>query len=70
MVAPPGTPATTARRISAEIAEGLKQPDMAKRVADASLEPMGTSPEETAAFFKAESDRWGNVIRKTGLTAE
>jgi tripartite-type tricarboxylate transporter receptor subunit TctC len=70
MVAPPGTPAAIARRVSAEIAEGLKQPEMGKRVADASLEPMGTTPEETAAFFKAESERWGNVIRKTGTTGE
>lgn len=70
MVAPAGTPAAIARRLSAEVAEGLKDPELLKRVQDASLDPVGTTPEETAAFFKSESERWGRVIRLTGIKEE
>ena len=70
MVAPAGTPPAIARRLSTEVAEGLKDPELSKRVHDASLEPIGSTPEETAAFFRSESERWGRVIRLTGIKEE
>ncbi|OGA02091.1 MAG: hypothetical protein A3H35_06180 [Betaproteobacteria bacterium RIFCSPLOWO2_02_FULL_62_17] len=70
MVAPAGTPPAIARRLSMEVADGLKEPEMLKRVRDASLEPVGSTPEETAAFFRSESERWGRVIRLTGIKEE
>jgi len=70
MVAPTGTPPAIANRLSAEIAEGLKQPEMAKRLTEASMELVGSTPEEMAAFMRRESERWGNVIRLTGTKGE
>lgn len=70
MVAPAGTPPAIANRLSVEIAEGLRQPDVAKRLLDSSLEAVGSTPAEMATFMKRESERWGNVIRITGTTAE
>lgn len=70
MVAPAGTLPSIARRLSTEVAEGLKDPELLKRVQDASLDPVGSTPEETAAFFKSESERWGRVIRLTGIKEE
>ena len=70
MVAPAGTPPAIVRRVSTEIAEGLKDPELSKRVHEASLEPIGSTPEETAAFFRSESERWGRVIRLTGIKEE
>jgi tripartite-type tricarboxylate transporter receptor subunit TctC len=70
MVAPAGTPSAIASRLSAEIAEGLKQPDVAKRLFDTNLEAVASTPAEMAAFMKRESERWGNVIRLTGTKGE
>ena len=68
MVAPAGTPAAIANKLSAAIAE-LKQPDAAKKLLEMSLEPVGSTPAEMAAFMKRESERWGDVIRVTGTKA-
>ena len=32
--------------------------------------PIGDSPDECEAFFKAEMDKWGKVIKDAGLKAE
>ena len=69
MVAPAGTPAAIAGKLSAAIAE-LKQPEPAKRLLDMSLEPIASTPAEMASFMKRESERWGNVIRITGMKAD
>ena len=67
MVAPPGTPADITSKLSTAIAEILKQPDIGKRLADFTAVPVGATPEETAAFIKAESNRWRGLIDATGL---
>jgi tripartite-type tricarboxylate transporter receptor subunit TctC len=69
MVAPPGTPAAVAGKLSEGIAYALKQPDVAKRLADMSIEPGGSTPAELLAFMKQERELWGRVIRLTGATA-
>ncbi len=67
IVAPPRTPPAIAEKIFAGIAEVLKQPEVLKRLADLSAEPMGLGPAETAAFMKQDSERWGAVIRAAGV---
>jgi tripartite-type tricarboxylate transporter receptor subunit TctC len=69
MVAPPGTPAAIASRISEGVAHALKQADVAKRLADMSIEPSGSTPAELASFMHQERELWGKVIRLTGTTA-
>jgi tripartite-type tricarboxylate transporter receptor subunit TctC len=68
-VAPAGTPSAITHRISAVIAEVLKQPDIAKRLTDLSFDPIGSTPEEMAQFMTQERERWGSVIRASGATA-
>jgi tripartite-type tricarboxylate transporter receptor subunit TctC len=70
MVAPPGTPSAIANKLSAAIAEGLKQPEGMKRLAELGVEGRGSTPAEMALFMKQESDRWGKVIRSSGVKAE
>ena len=67
IVAPPGTPAAVARKISDGVAQALKQPDVLKRLSDLSAEPMGLTPDETAEYMKRETERWGAVIRTAGV---
>ena len=70
IVGPPGMPAAIAQKISADVKEALKYPEVQKRLADLSAEPMGLSPAETAAFMKQETERWGAVIRSAGVKLE
>lgn len=70
MVAPAGTAAPIAQTLSAAIAEALKHPDVSRPIAQSSLDPMGSTPAELAAFIREERERWGKVIRATGAKAE
>jgi tripartite-type tricarboxylate transporter receptor subunit TctC len=62
VVAPPKTPSAIAVRLSQAIAEVLKMPDVVARLHEFYLNPVGSSPEEAAALFKRESERWRKVI--------
>jgi tripartite-type tricarboxylate transporter receptor subunit TctC len=70
VVAPPGTPPAIARQLSATMAEILKQPDVAKQLQDLNNDPIGSTPEQMAAFVRQESARWSQVVRKAGIKAE
>ena len=70
VVAPPKTPPEIAAKLSQAIAETLRLPDVAKRFRDLSIELTGTSPAETAAFLKAETERWRQVIVSAGIKSE
>ena len=70
IVAPPRTPAPIAAKVSAGVADALKNADVLKRLQELSAEPMGLTPAETAAFMKAESERWGSIIRSAGVKVD
>src|SRR5579871_376885 len=70
LAAPPGTPAAIVEKISASVNEALKDPDVQKRFADLSTEPVGGTPKETAAYFKEEAERWQKVITAAHVTLE
>jgi len=67
VVGPPKTPSAIAEKVGFSISQILKLPDVQKRLAELSAEPMGLGPAETAAFMKQESERWGAVIRSAGV---
>jgi tripartite-type tricarboxylate transporter receptor subunit TctC len=70
IVAPPKTPMPIAEKISAAVAEVLKLPEVRKRLADLSAEPIGNTPAQMAAFMKQDGARWREVIRATGVKAD
>lgn len=70
IVAPPKTPAEIADKISTAVAEALKLSDVAKRLQDLSVAPVGSSPVETTEFIKQETQRWREVIVSAGIKPE
>jgi tripartite-type tricarboxylate transporter receptor subunit TctC len=68
--APPNTPAAIAEKISAAVNEALRDPDVQKRLADLSAEPVGGTPQATAAYFHDEVGRWKNVITSAHVTLD
>ena len=67
IVGPPKTSNVIAEKVGASVKEVLKMPDVQKRLAELSAEPMGLGPAETAAFMKQETERWSAVIRSAGV---
>jgi tripartite-type tricarboxylate transporter receptor subunit TctC len=67
VVGPPKTSPAIADKVGTSIREVLKMPEVQKRLAELSAEPMGLGPAESAAFMKQETERWGAVIRSAGV---
>jgi tripartite-type tricarboxylate transporter receptor subunit TctC len=67
VVAPPRTPAQVADKLSQAIAETLKLPDVAKRISEAGFTSVGSTPAQTAAMIKAESEKFRPIIAEAGI---
>jgi tripartite-type tricarboxylate transporter receptor subunit TctC len=67
LVASPGTPPDIVSKLSAVIAEAMKDPATASRLTQLSAEPVGSTPEQHAQFLREERKRWDAVIRKVGI---
>ena len=67
LVAPKGTPAPIAEALSRQVAKILADPAV-KAKADASgLYPATSTPAEFSAFIRKEAERWGPVVKETGM---
>ena len=70
IVGPPGMAPAIAEKMSATVREVQKLPDVQKRFANLSAEPVGNTPAEMAAFMKQEIERWGSVIRTANIKVD
>ena len=66
--APAKTPASVIKRLADEAAKAARQPAVAERFAVDSAEAVGSSPQEYADFIAKEQARWGEVVRRAGVT--
>jgi tripartite-type tricarboxylate transporter receptor subunit TctC len=67
VVAPPKTPAAIVGKINADINEALRQREIIERLTQLSAEPMGGTPQATAAYMREEVERWRRVIRSANV---
>jgi len=70
LVAPPKTPPAVTARISAAVAEAVKVPEIAKRLADLNAEPVGNTPAQMAEIVRQDTERWAAVIRAANVKAD
>ena len=63
------TPQPIIERLNAEITRILDLPDMRERLATGGM-PVQTGPKAFAALLKADSEKWGRVVREAGLKVE
>ena len=54
-------------KLNAEANRVLAMPDVKERLAAASIDTHGGSPEEFAKFIRAELDKWGPVVKAAGV---
>lgn len=65
-----GTPPEVIRKIHADSVAALRQPDVAQKLTAVGFDIIGNTPEEFAALIRAESAKWGKVIRDNKIRAE
>jgi tripartite-type tricarboxylate transporter receptor subunit TctC len=70
LVAPPGTPDAIADKISRDVGEILRQPDVNARLREMQMEPVGSTRAEARRFFDDEAELWGKVIRDANITLQ
>lgn len=70
IVAPPHTPSAIAEKINAAVNEALHDPDILKRLADLSAEPVGGTVQQTVLYFRDDAARWKRVINQAHVTLD
>ncbi len=56
--------------MAAAVAAAARDPDVVRRFAALGAEAIGLTREELAARAAAEDERWGELVRAAGITAD
>jgi tripartite-type tricarboxylate transporter receptor subunit TctC len=70
LFAPAGTPSAILSRLSEETAKAIKAPEMRDFIAGEGAEPVGGTPQELAALFKRDFDRYTKVVAAANVRVE
>jgi len=70
LVAPQGTPAELARRISGDIAAALGDKEVKERFKGIGVDPVSNTPAQLADLVKNDLKAYGEIVKRTGVTAE
>jgi tripartite-type tricarboxylate transporter receptor subunit TctC len=70
VVAPPKTPRELATKLSEAIAETMKMPDVARRIAEFKVTVVGSSPVQTGALIKREAEQYRVLTAAAGIKIE
>ena len=70
MFAPAGTPRDAISKVHREAVKGLGAADVKEKLRAQGIDPVGSSPEELVAHQKAETAKWGKVIKEQNIKFE
>ena len=65
-----GTPGAALSRLHRESVKALQAPEVREKLTAQGANVVGNDPEEFATFIRAESARWGKVVRDAGIRAD
>jgi tripartite-type tricarboxylate transporter receptor subunit TctC len=68
--APAGLPADVRTKLNADLNKTLKKPELVAAFEKVGAVPRGTSPQESAAIFKSEFEKWKKIIVDGNIKAE
>jgi tripartite-type tricarboxylate transporter receptor subunit TctC len=68
VLAPAGTPAPIVTRLQREIRKVLEQPETRNRMLDLGITPVGNTPDEFGKQIRRDYARYGEVVKKAGIT--
>jgi tripartite-type tricarboxylate transporter receptor subunit TctC len=70
VVAPAGVPRSVIDKLGRELADIVRTPEIGQRFEADGAVPVGSTPQQFAAFLKAEMQKWAKVIREAGIKQE
>ncbi len=70
IIAPAGVPRAVIARLNREITGALATPEFREQLMAAGADPAANTPEQFAAYLKAEIVKWAKVIKLSGAKAE
>jgi tripartite-type tricarboxylate transporter receptor subunit TctC len=68
--APAATPRAIIDRLNVEVGKIMTSAETRQHFVNIGGEPVSTTPEQAVSFLRAESERWGKVIREAGIKGE
>lgn len=66
ILAPAGTPEPIVRKLNAAVRKVLKQPEMAKKLADQGYRAFDEAPEALGPLYDKEVERWARMVELSG----
>ncbi|NJD87127.1 MAG: tripartite tricarboxylate transporter substrate binding protein [Betaproteobacteria bacterium] len=69
LLGPAGMPREIAMKIQAEVVRILKIPEIREKLVHQGVDPVGSTPDEFAAYIKSETEKWAKVVRMAGAQA-
>jgi tripartite-type tricarboxylate transporter receptor subunit TctC len=70
LVAPAATPRDTVARVHADVVKLLRDPAVAEKLSGMGATAIGNAPAEFGAAMRADSEKWGKLIREANIKAE
>lgn len=67
VLVPAGTPPAAIARLSEALAKALAQPEVREKFASQGLDVASNTPEQFAAFIRAENEKWGKVAKTANI---
>lgn len=67
VLGPAGMPAPLVARVNAEVVKALRTPEVSDMYAKAGFDLVASTPEEHLRIMRDSYERWGDVIRRTGI---
>jgi len=70
LLGPAPLPREVVIRLHAEVARIVREPALRERLAQQGADPVGGTPEELAAYMRAETAKWAPIVKLSGAKAD
>ena len=70
LFAPAATPRDIAARLASEVSAILNRPEIREKIAAQGADVVGGTPQQFAAFIRADSAKWAQLIKKQNITPD
>jgi tripartite-type tricarboxylate transporter receptor subunit TctC len=70
LLGPAGMPREIANKIQAEVARVIRVPEIREKLIQQGVDPVGSTPDEFAAYIRDETAKWAKVVKAAGARAD